>query len=444
VLFYVPIAAGIVLLMLAAALLRAQSGHDARRAFSLVLFPRGLALIALGVTFTAPTIPIARLGALLYPVFCLATVVGIINFLAAYPAPRSWLSPGRRRAFVFGSFGLLALTAAFWPSLILLPGLPASPDTLDMVAWLRGSALTPFGLGPTLLDLTFAIPAVVLVRDCLKTRSGKRRDTLLVVSLGFFAPAACSCLIAGALLQMRSTMPRPPEPGVFNYIEMGLFVVWFVVLGGLLAYLTIRALRTRDSRTRREASLYGLVLLISTALGAATSKIPTLEGAIQGISAMVGFWSVIGAATVTYGVLRSGLFDIDAKLKISMSRSSVAAVFVAVYFLVSEGATVWFSGIAGSDYWGIIAAAALLLALQPIRTTAERIVERLMPGTRPLASLSRDEAAHFYREHVDLMWMDGRLSPKDRIVLAKLREQLGLDPAAAEEIELAVLEQQPA
>jgi hypothetical protein len=37
------------------------------------------------------------------------------------------------------------------------------------------------------------------------------------------------------------------------------------------------------------------------------------------------------------------------------------------------------------------------------------------------------------------MWMDGHLSPKDRLVLANLRTRLGLDPETAERIELEVL-----
>lgn len=160
------------------------------------------------------------------------------------------------------------------------------------------------------------------------------------------------------------------------------------------------------------------------------------------ITAMVGFWSVLGAALVTYGVLRNSLFDIDVRLKVSFQRSTVAAVFVAVYFLISEGAEQLFTGISGSTFWGLAAAALLLLALHPIKGFAERLVDGLMPYTRPLIELARDEQVAFYREHVDLMWMDGHLSARDRLVLANLRAKLGLDPETAEEVELEILTRQ--
>lgn len=154
---------------------------------------------------------------------------------------------------------------------------------------------------------------------------------------------------------------------------------------------------------------------------------------------MLAFWSTMGAALVTYGVLRYSLFDIDVRLKTSFRRGTVAAVFVAAYFLVSEAAAELFAGVSGSAYLGIAAAALLLLALHPIQGLAERVVERVMPGTKPLLDVGHDEALAFCREHVDLMWMDGHLSAKDRLVLANLRTRLGLDLESAEAIELGVL-----
>ena len=161
-----------------------------------------------------------------------------------------------------------------------------------------------------------------------------------------------------------------------------------------------------------------------------------MDDSVRAIYLMVAFWSVLGALLVAYGILRYGLFEIDLTVKLTLRRSTVAAIFVAVYFLVSEAATVWFSGVSGSEYYGIIAAGLLLLALHPIQGIAEGFVDRVMPSTQPLQSLDRSEQVAFYREQVDLMWMDGVLSPKDRLVLASLMTRLGIDPDTAEAVEL--------
>jgi len=75
--------------------------------------------------------------------------------------------------------------------IVLYPGLvrPAAPLTdtgpIAVANWLFGNPQRPFGLAPTVLDLMMAVPAFILVRDYLRAARGKRRDTLLIVSLGF-------------------------------------------------------------------------------------------------------------------------------------------------------------------------------------------------------------------------------------------------------------------
>lgn len=426
--------------LLAVALLLGREGHPARRAFSFLLFARGASLVALATTAVASTVETTRLAATLYPLFCLATVASIVFFLGLYPRRRAWLPTGPWAPALLALVLLvLGATALLAPDLARPSGTPRSAALTDVIAWLRGSPLPAFGAAPTLLDLSFALPALLLVREHFDLPPGRRKGTLLIVSLGFFAPAACSCLIAGAFLQTRPTWPQPETPNVFNYIELGLFGIWFVTLAGLLAYLAVRAIRSRQEGARRTALLFVSVILGSTALGASTAAIDDMMRAVQAIYGMVSFWSVLGAATVCYGVLRYSLFDIDLKLKASVWRSIVAASFVAVYFLVTEIATVWFSDVSGSDYWGVFAAGALLLLLQPLQKIAEQLADRLMPGTRPLGALGDPEQLAFYREQVDLMWMDGHLSARDRKALANLREHLKLDPGDAERVELEVL-----
>ena len=441
-LLIVPLVSGAAMILLAIWLFRVQAAHEAARVFGFVLVARGASLFALTAMMGAHSVEVVRLASGLYLSLCLATAFGILYFIGVYPTRRLRLPTGS-----IAPISLFVLLLALVLGAVLEPGVvvPEAPlpgtGPANLVRWLAANPRRPLGIAQTLLDLTMALPAVILLRDYLKATPGKRRDTLLIVSLGFFAPAACSCLIAAATQQFLGVMPTPENPSVFNYVEIAIFGVWFAVLVGLLGYLAVQARHLRG-RELRQIGLFGLVVVVSTLIGGSAGLIRDPAISAVAITAMLGFWSGIGAALVVYGILRYSLFDIDLKLKASIRRSTVAAAFVAVYFLVSEVGTVWFADVSGSDYWGIAAAALLLLVLHPIQSLAERLADGLMPGAGPLSELEPDARAAFYREHVDLMWMDGHLSPKDRIVLANLRARLGLDPNVAEAIELEVLEAQ--
>ena len=133
------------------------------------------------------------------------------------------------------------------------------------------------------------------------------------------------------------------------------------------------------------------------------------------------------------------LFDIDVKLKLTVKRSTVAAVFVTAYFLVSEIAAQLFEDFSGSAYLGIAAAGLLLLIINHIERIVSVFVDGSMPNTKPLPELDSTESIAFYRDQVELMWMDGGLTPKDRLVLANLRAKLQLGAEIAEKIELEIV-----
>ncbi len=443
VLLFVPLAAAAAMMALASWLLRAGGGREASRAFAIVLVARATSLAGLTMLSVSGSTALVSMGAAVYSGAALVTVLGVAYFIAVYPTRRVRLPQG---AIV--PVGILLATVAIgvaiglWPTLVLPAHPPTGTGPAAVVIWFMGAPRAPLGLGPTLLDSMMVVPAFLLVRDFLSAPPGRRRDTFLIVSLGFFAPAACSCMIAGLLLQLCGETPRPQDPSIFNYLEMGLFALWAVFLVSVLGYLAVH-LRKRGTSDLRQVGLFAAVVLVSTLVGASTVLIQDLDLSIAAINAMLGFWSTLGAALVAIGVLRYNLFDLDLRVKISLRRSTVAAVFVGAYFLVSEIGAVWFAEVAGSEYWGIAGAGVLLLALRPIQRVAERFAERMMPGAKPLSVLGPSAQIDFYREQVDLMWMDGRLSPKDRIVLVNLRGHLGLDADTAEAVELEVLATQP-
>jgi hypothetical protein len=439
--YYAPSIAGVIMLLLAVWLFGVNPSMRQSRAFATLLIVRGISLLLLTIVAVAWSLEWARAAATLYPLFCLATTFAVIYFVAVYPAARSWLPGGKMGPVMFLLPPIIIGVALFFDTSLAKPTeslKDVGPEAITH--WLMSTPTGPIGVAPTLLDLTMVLPAFALVRDYLGSAPGRRKNTLLLVSLGFFAPAACSCLMAGAFLHIRGALPRPADPSLFNYVEMAIFGVWFVAMTALLIYLGIKAVREPDQQNRRAAALFAIIISISATIGVAAATLPEPQTSVATIFIMVAFWSTLGAALVTYGVLRHSLFDIDIKFKLTVKRSTVAAVFVAVYFLASELTAQLFEDFSGSTYVGIAAAALLLLVERRIERFAAAFADRSMPNTKPLAQLDREECRTFYAEQVELVCMDGMLSAKDRLVLDNLGAKLGLGPDAAKEIERNIID----
>ena len=434
------IAAGASMVLLAGWLAWINGGHRATRAFAFVSGAKGLALICLCLAVISTDVSSARLYLTLAPAFTYAAIFGITYFATVYPKPASWLPDGLPGPALF-LLPLLLLEVTLFVNPDLNRPLATLTETgIDTIPrWVMSAPQGPLGSSQTLLDLVMAVVAFAFAREYFESRPGRRRTTLLLVSLGFFAAAACSCLMAAIGIQIRGAMPQPVDPTVFNYLEILMFGVWVLLLGGLLSYLGAKALRATDPAVRPQVALYAFVLAISAAMGALVAFVPSPETSIRGIFLMLGFWSLVGAFLVAHAVIRQNLFDIDVKLKLTLQRSTVAAIFVAAYFAVSESAARLFEEFSGSAYLGIGAATCLLFMLAPLERFAARVASEAMPHTRPLSELENDERVSFYREHLELVWMDEQISAKDRLVLAKLRQKLGLDLETAERLELEII-----
>lgn len=438
--YFAPSIAGVSMLLLAGWLLNVSPERRQARAFAILLAVRGFALIALSVSVTSSSLEMTRMAAAVYPALCLATAFAVVYFVAVFPAPRSFLPRGMFGPAVFiGPPVLVGIILFFDPNLERPLEALTNVGPAAMMQWKMTTPAGPIGIAPTLLDLTLTLPAFVLMRDFLSSAPGRKRSTLLIVSFGFFAPAACSCLMAGAFMKLRGNVAQPSDPSVFNFVEMAIFGAWFIVMAALLIYLGIRAKNEPEPAGRRAAVLFAAVISFSTLIGAAAGSFPDPQDSVRAIFVMVAFWSGLGAVAVTYGVIRHALFDIDVKFKLTFQRSTVAAVFVTVYFLVSEIAAQLFEDFSGSAYLGIAAAGLLLVIINRIERIVSVFVDGSMPNTKPLSELDDEESIAFYHDQVELMWMDGVLTPKDRLVLANLRTKLQLGAETAEKIELEII-----
>lgn len=141
---------------------------------------------------------------------------------------------------------------------------------------------------------------------------------------------------------------------------------------------------------------------------------------------------------VAYGILKTQLFDIDVKLKWTLKQSTVAGVFVAVFFVVSEGAQQLFQSELGP--WAGLAAAGLLVsALHPIQRFAERFANKAMPKVQASPEYFAYRKMMVYRAALESALQDGEMTARERQTLRTLMVQLEIRPEDAAALEEEVL-----
>ncbi|HLE96946.1 MAG TPA: hypothetical protein VI997_06195, partial [Candidatus Thermoplasmatota archaeon] len=137
------------------------------------------------------------------------------------------------------------------------------------------------------------------------------------------------------------------------------------------------------------------------------------------------------AAILAYAILRHQLFDLDVKVKWTLRRGTLAAMFLAVFFVVAQVAQTFLTDALGLVVGGM-AAGLLLFAIAPLQRMAERVADVAMPGVRDprerAVALGADEA---YREALRMALEDGVITPAEERSLARMARQLGIDPERA-------------
>lgn len=180
-------------------------------------------------------------------------------------------------------------------------------------------------------------------------------------------------------------------------------------------------------RVGRPAVVAGLACFAFTALGVVLGAAAT-DSALDGFvkQGSYGVVSLIAAAFLAYAIVRHQLFDIDIKVKWTLTRGSVAAIFLGVFVVVAQLAQNFLADRYGWALGGV-AAGVLLFAVAPIKRAAQRMADRAMPGVRPDDPhyvLSRKRET--YRNAFATAWADGTLTAKDQRMLQQVREALGL------------------
>ncbi|MGQ0536567.1 MAG: hypothetical protein ACT4PT_10895 [Methanobacteriota archaeon] len=145
---------------------------------------------------------------------------------------------------------------------------------------------------------------------------------------------------------------------------------------------------------------------------------------------------VVFVALLAYGILKTNLFDIDLRLKWTIRGGTVAAIFVAVFFVASELVKAFFEERAGLLI-GVLAAAALVFALSPLQRFAERVADRALPDATGSPEYVAFRKLQVYRAAFEEA-ATGGVSRKERAMLDRLASELGVRPEDARAVEADV------
>lgn len=137
---------------------------------------------------------------------------------------------------------------------------------------------------------------------------------------------------------------------------------------------------------------------------------------------------------IAYGILRAQVFDIDLRLQRGLQHTTVAAVFLVVFFVVSETIEALTSTRWGPVV-GLVAAALLALVGDRLQRLAGRLSALAMPGVEDTPRYREERRAAVYRAAVADALQNGSISERERRVLGHLRDALGLAEADAARIE---------
>lgn len=143
--------------------------------------------------------------------------------------------------------------------------------------------------------------------------------------------------------------------------------------------------------------------------------------------------SLLSVPLIVYGILKKHLFDLDLRVKWTLQRSTLAAIFVAIVYLVSEAADRFFSAELGSVA-GLLIAAGVVFFLAPLQRLAERIANAAMPNTQDTPAYVAFKKLQVYEAALAEV-SGGGATERESAMLARLRETLGIAPADAEALE---------
>jgi hypothetical protein len=221
---------------------------------------------------------------------------------------------------------------------------------------------------------------------------------------------------------------------LFAYALVGSVHAWLVAPAGIAkdrARIFVIGFGIRDI-------LWGIIYLtaIWQVLSGAYEIVPETgsEIAIDWMSIVYATGTFVAIPMIAYGILRTQLFDIDLKIRWTIKQSTLAGIFVATMFVISEGAAQFLEAELG-NIAGLLAAAVVMFFLAPLQRFSEKVAAAAMPNTENTPEYAAFKKMQVYESAIRDAQAEGGISSKERTLLDLLRDSLEISKSVAAEIE---------
>lgn len=199
---------------------------------------------------------------------------------------------------------------------------------------------------------------------------------------------------------------------------------------GAIASLYVSASLARAGGTREKVLA---VLIVAAGVTGVVQFLLTKQFIVFG-----GLLRIAAAATLGYGLLKYGLFDIDFKIKWSIDRGALLGIFGAVFFLVDQAAQFFVSAAFGA-LAGLVAAVGLLFLLKPLRKATQMLADRVFPHVQDTVEYIEKRKLVVYRSAAEAAAKDGVITDREREMLAALVRELAITSDEVATVEREVL-----
>jgi hypothetical protein len=357
-----------------------------------------------------------------------------VGFLVLQWAPGQPVS--KRLAALFFAEGLAVITIEVAPPLLLT----TSEGTATLIS--LGHAASD------LLVLVFYLPFISVALGVPLVRPFQSRAAhVALAALGLGGLAAIAVFPSAFVAE---TIPVPGDQPVDWLFAWG--PMWQVMAFGLVSMYTfgivaslsaLRSAQTDVARRRARMFLWAFGLrdlawggIYLFAIVAGNSITPT---GLVSLSQVYSGSLLVYSLLVGYGILTVQLLDIDLKVRWTIKQGTVAAAFLAVFFLVSEGSELFLSNALGNVV-GLLASALLIFVFAPLQHAADRLAERAMPGVRDTPEYASFRKLQVYAAALESAYQEGGVSERERSMLTSVATTLGIHPEDAEQLERDIRE----
>jgi hypothetical protein len=203
---------------------------------------------------------------------------------------------------------------------------------------------------------------------------------------------------------------------------LGFHVPRIIALAAVVAlwFANVRWADRAAARTARNVALAYLGLALAALVVSALTD-PYAAGDLG----FIGVARFAGVALLGVAIARGLVPGIETRARWALSRTTVGAAFVAVFFIFSTLAQSFFQTSLGPVV-GVLAAGGLVFALAPLQSAADRIAARAIPSGAQAVPRGVASAADAFRGAVRLALDGGPLTREREATLAMVGHELGL------------------